>query len=250
MTKVLVVDDDPDVLCAMSLRLGASGYETVQAADGAAALSAALRENPDVILLDLGLPGGDGFTVIEKLKASPELDTIPIIVVTARDPVNNLPQAYRAGAAAFFQKPFNNDLLLAVVGGICSKANSRTTKKILIVDDDADHRRGLNIRLRAANYERVFAEDAASAISIAQKERPNLIILDLGLPGGNGLQVLFRLKSNPALANIPVIVLTGQDPVNNKSQAFKAGAQAFFQKPADNAELDETIRQLLRVKTG
>jgi len=111
--------------------------------------------------------------------------------------------------------------------------------KILVVDDDPDLVRALRLRLRANNYEVTTAADGYSAIASAQKERPALIILDLGLPVGDGFVVLDRLQNSDALAGVPVIVLSARDPQNNEERALKAGAAAFFQKPADNDEPDE-----------
>src|SRR6202043_197586 len=119
--------------------------------------------------------------------------------------------------------------------------------KILIVDDDPDLRRALKIRLRANHYETVQASDGYSAISVAQKERPALIILDLGLPVGDGFVVLDRLQNSDTLSGVPVIVLSARDPQSNEERALKAGAAAFFQKPADNDELLNVIRVSLGV---
>jgi two-component system KDP operon response regulator KdpE len=117
-------------------------------------------------------------------------------------------------------------------------------EKILIVDDDQDVRRGLGIRLKASGYSVVFAEDAISATSMARKEAPGLIILDIGLPGGDGFIVMERLLSITP-TSVPVIVLTARDPSTNKERALKAGAKAFFQKPADNDEFLAAIRKAL-----
>jgi DNA-binding response OmpR family regulator len=117
--------------------------------------------------------------------------------------------------------------------------------KILIVDDDADLRQALKLRLRANHYETVHAGDGYSAIALAHKEQPNLIILDLGLPAGDGFVVLDRLQKDDKLSTIPVIVLTARDAQSSEQRALKAGATAFFQKPADNAELLEVIRATL-----
>lgn len=114
--------------------------------------------------------------------------------------------------------------------------------KILVVDDDPDLLRALRLRLRANNYDVATASDGYAAIASAQKERPALIILDLGLPVGDGFVVLDRLQNSDALAGIPVIVLSARDPQNNEEKALKAGAAAFFQKPADNDELMNVIR--------
>jgi DNA-binding response OmpR family regulator len=120
--------------------------------------------------------------------------------------------------------------------------------KILIVDDDPDLRKALKIRLRANHYDTVQASDGYSAIAVAQKEQPDLIILDLGLPAGDGYSVLKRLQDSDPLSNIPVIVLTARDPLYDGLKAVSAGATVFFQKPADNGELLSIIRATLPTK--
>src|SRR5262249_49813653 len=102
--------------------------------------------------------------------------------------------------------------------------------------------RALRLRLRANDFEIATASDGYSAIAAAQKERPDLIILDLGLPVGDGFVVLDRLQSSDHLSGVPVIVLSARDPQANEERAMKAGAAAYFQKPADNDELLNVIR--------
>lgn len=120
-----------------------------------------------------------------------------------------------------------------------------TTEKILIVDDDPDLRQALRLRLRANRYETLTAGDGYSAIAQAYKEHPNLIILDLGLPAGDGFVVLDRLQKDDKLSSIPVIVLTARDAQSTEQRVLKSGAAAFFQKPADNTELLNVIRATL-----
>ena len=127
-----------------------------------------------------------------------------------------------------------------------TEAPNLNRAKILIVDDDPELRMALKLRLRANHYETVSASDGYSAIALAIKERPNLIILDLGLPAGNGFTVLKRLQESDALSHIPVIVLTARDPQANELRSLDSGATAFFQKPADNNELLQVIRASLR----
>jgi DNA-binding response OmpR family regulator len=118
-------------------------------------------------------------------------------------------------------------------------------KKILVVDDDPDVCQGMNIRLKANHYDTFFAGDAIFSITEAQKNKPDLIILDLGLPAGDGFVVMERLKSFPALAVIPIIVVSAREVLANKERALKAGAKAFLQKHVDNAELLKVIWQAL-----
>jgi DNA-binding response OmpR family regulator len=119
------------------------------------------------------------------------------------------------------------------------------TKTILIVEDDPDVREGLHVRLKANHYDTIFAADALSAISEARKHTPDLIILDLGLPAGDGFVVMERLRRIPAVAQIPIIVVSARDVRANQERALKAGAKAFLQKPADNVELLAAIRRAL-----
>jgi DNA-binding response OmpR family regulator len=118
-------------------------------------------------------------------------------------------------------------------------------KKILVVDDDEDVSRGLRILFRSHDYLAVVATDAVTAISQAIKEIPDLIILDLGIPAGDGYLVMERLGNIESLASIPVIVFTARDEENNKERCLEAGAKAFFQKPVDHAELLSTIGHIL-----
>jgi len=118
-------------------------------------------------------------------------------------------------------------------------------KKILIVDDDPDVRHGMHIRLKANHYDTFFAADALSSVTEARKQEPELIILDLGLPAGDGFVVMERLKKVPSLALIPIIVVSARDARANRARAIKAGAMAFLQKPVDNAELLAVIRRAL-----
>jgi DNA-binding response OmpR family regulator len=118
-------------------------------------------------------------------------------------------------------------------------------KKILIVDDDPDVLKSMHVRLRANNYDTFFAADAISCIAEARKTEPDLIILDLGLPAGDGFVVMERLKAVPALASIPVIVVSARDVRLNQKRAIQSGAKAFLQKPVNNSELLAVIRQML-----
>ena len=118
-------------------------------------------------------------------------------------------------------------------------------KKILIVDDDPDVRLGLQLRLAANDYQVIFAADGVASIAEARKHMPDLMILDLGLPAGDGFSVLERLKVNERLSSIPVIVLSGRDRVGNWDRAIKAGAKTFLQKPVTNDKLMAVIRLIL-----
>jgi DNA-binding response OmpR family regulator len=108
-----------------------------------------------------------------------------------------------------------------------------SNKKILIIDDDADLRRGFAARLKANNYDTAFAVDAVSAISTALREKPDLILLDLGLPAGDGLLVMQRMQNLAPLMGVPIIVVSAREPHPYEDKAVAAGALCYFQKPVD-----------------
>jgi DNA-binding response OmpR family regulator len=119
---------------------------------------------------------------------------------------------------------------------------------ILIVDDDPDMLQALQIRLKASGYDVHCAEDGMGAISEARKHAPDLIVLDLGMPAGDGFVVLDTLKTNIDLSSIPVIVLSGRDRRANEERVLNAGARAFLQKPVQSNEFLAVVRQALNQK--
>jgi DNA-binding response OmpR family regulator len=116
---------------------------------------------------------------------------------------------------------------------------------ILVVDDDPDMRLALQIRLKANGYDVHCAANGTGAISEARKHRPDLIVLDLGIPDGDGFVVLDVLKKNFTLSSIPVIVLSGRDRRANEERVLNAGGRAFLQKPVQTNEFLAVIRHTL-----
>lgn len=113
--RVLVVDDDLDLLKALNLRLRSAGYEVISAQDGLTATQLAVKMQPDVIILDIGMPGGDGHVVGRRLRSNPITTTIPVIYLTARDSVTDRHKAQELGAQGFLVKPYKNQELMSMV---------------------------------------------------------------------------------------------------------------------------------------
>jgi DNA-binding response OmpR family regulator len=116
--KILIVEDDADIRGLLSLRLRQRSYDTSVATDGMTALAVARREQPDLVVLDLGLPAGDGFTVMERMRSITSLAEIPVVVITARDAATNREKAESFGAVAFVEKPIDFDQLLDTIDGL------------------------------------------------------------------------------------------------------------------------------------
>jgi DNA-binding response OmpR family regulator len=137
------------------------------------------------------------------------------------------------------------DLCLPVRLKLNRKLTRTGSNKILVIDDDQILCLGFSVRLKANYYDPCFAHDAESALSTALTEMPNLIILDIGLPGRDGYFVMQSLNAFPQLAHVPVIVLTGRDGSTHEGRCRDAGAKRFFQKPVDNLRLLTAIQQLV-----
>jgi DNA-binding response OmpR family regulator len=123
-------------------------------------------------------------------------------------------------------------------------------KTILIVDDNEDLTKGLKVLLRSHDYATVVAGDAVSAISTAKSEKPDLVILDLGLPAGDGYLVMERLSNIPTLSATPVIVVSARDREGHCKRSLDAGAKAFLQKPVNKEVLLSTIEKVLMGESG
>ena len=125
--KVLVIDDDADITKALTVRLGAAGYELVLAPDGITGLETARVEKPDVILLDIRMPGIDGFEVNRRLKTIPELAEVPVVFLSAHAQRAVRQEAWAAGGECFLPKPYDAGQLMAVIEAVTGRTESRST---------------------------------------------------------------------------------------------------------------------------
>jgi DNA-binding response OmpR family regulator len=118
-------------------------------------------------------------------------------------------------------------------------------KKILVVEDERDIVKALTIRLQGAGYDVVAAFDGAQGVFMAHKEKPDLVILDIRMPAGDGFSVADRLKRSTHTLDIPIIFLTGSPEVNSEERAMQSGARFYIKKPYDPEELLDAVRRAL-----
>ena len=208
-SSVLVVEDDPSAVRLLRAYLEPEGYRVKVAPDGEQALLDVREDRPAAILLDVLLPGMDGWEVLRRLKADPDLRAIPIVIVTV---VDEKDVGLALGAVDYIVKPIDRDALLASLGRIGLLPISQTrTVRILAVDDEPAALDMLSETLRPAGFDVVRAEGGMAAIAMARAERPDLVICDLVMPDLDGFGVVAALKADPATAAIPIIILTGYD---------------------------------------
>ena len=254
--QILILEDDPRIATALSVRLGAAGYHVLTAGDGVRGLQLALQHQPDLIVMDIWMPVGLGFSVAQRLQ-SLGLSHIPIVIMTASKLDGLRAAAEDLGAVAFFEKPYDSGELLKTIARAlnpdCSKqkaaANPNETqdsvkKTVLVVEDDARIAAALKVRLEAAGYRVVTAADGREALVFVMTRKPDLIITDIWMPRPIGFLNEQRLNQF-GLAGVPVIYMTASKKKDLRRIAEEEGAFAFFEKPYDSKQLMAAVAEAL-----
>jgi CheY-like chemotaxis protein/two-component sensor histidine kinase len=208
-TSVLVIEDDPGAVRLLRTYLESEGYEAVVAADGESGIAAARASAPAAIILDVLLPGIDGWEVLRRLKADPGLRDVPVVVVTVVDERN---VAMSLGAADYFLKPVKPEALLARLAQytFTTKVKQRRVK-VLAIDDDPQARDLVVQALRPAGFDVSAAASGREGLAMAEADPPELVICDLVMPDVNGYEVVDQLRANPATRDATILILTGQE---------------------------------------
>ncbi|MEM7021370.1 MAG: response regulator [Pseudomonadota bacterium] len=238
--KVLVIDDEQTVRDLMRRFLAREGYDVVTASDGREGLALARTLRPSLITLDVLMPEFDGWSVLQALKADPELATIPVLMLSILDEKH---KGYSLGATDYMTKPFDRDRLRKLLARFATESGGR---QILIVEDDVDTRRWLAQALAAEGWKVTEADNGRVALQRLDEARPDLILLDLLMPEMDGFEFLTEMRSDPALRDLPVVVITSADLSEADRQRLNGGVERVLQKSdfAPDALLSE-VRSLV-----
>ncbi len=236
--RILVVDDEPDVANLIRRYLERGGCEVLLARDGVEALRVARAEHPELITLDILLPDADGFTVLEWLKADPATERIPVLLLSV---VDNAERGTLLGAVDYLVKPVREQVLLERVGRILA---ADPAPVILLADDDADMRALLPGHLRRAGYRVVEAAEGAQAVAFARRHRPDLALIDVEMPGTDGVTALRALRADTTTRELPVIMITASPGVAGESRSvIDAFGGELLLKPVSAEELTKAIQR-------
>jgi diguanylate cyclase (GGDEF)-like protein/PAS domain S-box-containing protein len=252
LARVLLVEDHVLNRELAEAVLADAGYEVVIAPDGEAGLAAAHSAHPDVILMDIELPGLDGLEATRRLKADATTREIPVLALTAYAMRGDEERARAAGCDGYLTKPIDRRALLTALGE-CLAARRTAVRDaeiatVLVVDDHTPNREVLAGYLAHVPCEVRHAIDGESALAAVAMDAPDLILLDVMMPGLDGFTVLRRLKANPTTATIPVVLVTALAERGDLMEGLDAGADEFLSKPVDRVELLARVRTLLRLK--
>lgn len=258
---ILIVDDVPENLHAL-MNILRDDYAVTAATSGEKALELAGRQpQPRLILLDVRMPGMDGYGVLSRLKADPATSGIPVIFVTALAEAADEARGLTLGVADYITKPVNPELLRQRIRtqlelGACRwrPAAARTPPlgqaAILVVDDVPENIHELLEALKG-EYRILVANTGQKAIEIIQgPTAPDLILLDIVMPGLDGYEVCRRIKAMPQGIRIPIIFVTVADATENKVLGFSVGAADYITKPFDIDEVRARVRTHLALRSA
>jgi len=237
---LLVIDDDKNVRELLDAYLSKVGYQVVAATDGIEGLKLAKKLRPDAITLDVMMPGMDGWEVLSKLKADPDLAHIPVIMLTIME---DQEIGYSLGAAEYLTKPVTRSQLINVLRKYRS---SKAPCVVMVIEDDANSREILVRLLHMAGWQIIEAENGKVALQYLQKFRPDLILLDLMMPEMDGFEFIVKLRQHDTCSSVPVVVLSAKDLTIDDRLWLNNRVQTIFQKGAySRKELLAELRQLL-----
>jgi len=206
---ILVVDDDANSLEVSTLNLTTAGYRVCHAMNGEDALNIARQKRPFLILLDVMMPGKDGWEVLQELKVDPETSDIPVIMCTVCE---NEELGIALGATDYLTKPIDRKRLASKLASL-DKGISRKHRamRVLAIDDDEHIRELYTVTLSTQGYKVYTADNGRDGLKMAGSLEPDIIILDLMMPGMDGFEVAETLKSQSRTENIPIIVVSAKE---------------------------------------
>ena len=263
--RLLLVDDDPSAIQVMS-RMLAQFRDQRFATSGEAALRLARESTPDLVLMDIEMPGMTGIDVFEQMKADPALARVPVIFATSHDSTALQVIALRKGAADFVTKPLVATQLTSrvrahlrakllvedqtrdgAVPDLPDAPSNLLAPRILIVDDDTASIHILRHTL-AAMGDLHFAKSGEEALRLARRIVPDLILLDAHMPGIDGFDVCRSLKAEAKYKHVPIVFVTRFSDPRYEMRALDLGAADFIAKPYTGAILQARVRNLLDLK--
>jgi DNA-binding response OmpR family regulator len=261
MKTILIVEDDQKIALALQVRLKANRYAVSIASDAIIGASLGRAVKPDLILLDISIPGGNGFELAETFHHMLETKGTPIIFITASKSPELLQKVMDLGAIGLFEKPFDTEKLLysierelnrtdsldarkSAAASTGPKQDHQEPKQILIIEDDQKTAMALALRLKAAGYAATTTYDALTGLNAAVSNPPALVLLDISMPAGNGFSVAEQIQTLIPTPT-PIIFLTASKQPGFREKAKKLGAAAYFEKPYEAEELVGAIRRAL-----
>ena len=269
--QILIIEDNVDNRELMTYLLNAFGYATLCADNGVTGIELAAKDPPDLILCDIRLPGIDGYEVARRLKQDARLRTIPLIATTALAMVEDRERALAVGFKGYITKPIAPETFVSEVAALMSSeqrqnpidvrapensiepahdvAGTLTTFRgtILVVDNLQSNLDLARSIFEPSGFRVLLAQDINSALMVAEHEKPDVILSDVNMPAGSGFELASRIRRDPVLNAVPVVLISGtlSRDEGGPLRAAAAGATKFLSRPIDPIVLLEEIQDCL-----
>ncbi len=245
--RVLLVIENDASFCKILLEMAREkGFKGLAAMDGEAGLKLAHAFEPDAITLDIDMPGMDGWAVLDRLKHHPQTRHIPVHIITG---VRERQQGLKSGALAYLEKPVTKEALDESFAKISNFIES-SVKRLLVVEDDATQRAAMIELIQHEDVEITAVATAEDALRELSTGHFDCMVLDLGLQGVSGFELLETVKANPQVADLPIIIYTGKELSPAEDTKLRKFAETIIVKDVKSPErlLDETALFLHRVE--
>lgn len=243
--RLLVIEGEVELAYILKALLLGRGYEVRIASNAEEGIQAARRLHPDAILVAVRLPDVDGLRLTEILRHDPDTRRTPLLVNSSFD---ERQRAFRSGADAFLLRPLMVDKLLATVDSLVRGRTGQQHGRVLVVDDDAKIGSICNEVLASLGFEVTVVGSLEEARKVLRERRPDVVLLDVTLPDGDGFLFIEEIKAERASGHISVIFLSARAETASKIRALKLGGDDYITKPFDALELGARVESVLRRK--
>ena len=260
---ILVVEDNQTAALQVQSVLEESGYRVSLANNGEEGLASIMASVPDGVVLDLMMPGVDGFEVLETIRSTPWTKQLPVLILTAKElTVQDRARLKRNHVKQLIQKgSVNRAQLIAAVGSLFEPTEVKSepvvalpestpiqsaNKTVLVIEDNPDNLLTISTSLADEDCVIVAAVDGAQGVEMAEKVRPGLILMDMQLPVMSGKDATQKIRGNTTLADIPIIALTASAMKGDREKMLAMGCDDYLSKPFNPTDLQEMVRKWLK----
>ncbi len=249
--KILVVEDEPKSVKLIREIIEMRAHTIMEANNGVSALRLINEHIPDLIFVDINLPGMDGLTLTKLIKANPKINNIPVVAVTASAMKGDKQRFLQAGCDEYISKPFHVKDIIDILNKYdvdAKKAQGQHNPIVLVADDRIENLKLIEAILLPLGYNIITVNNGKQAIDKIKTIEPDIALINVLMPEVDGIEVCRLIKADKQTSTIPVIIITALDDTESKIMALSAGADEFLTKPIDRSELILRIKNLLKIK--
>jgi response regulator RpfG family c-di-GMP phosphodiesterase len=244
-SRILIVDDSTAMRSALIRTLRSLEADIEQAENGQLGLEKANNNKYDLIITDVDMPVMDGFTFCRELRASPNVNGTPVIILSSHDKDSDIEHGFELGASAYVSKTNAQEQLPQVIEGLLEKASLLHQRLVMVVDDSDIIRNIIKDGLVKEGFEVVTAENGKIALDFLNNCKPDLIISDLNMPVMGGPEFCRNIRNTPGISSIPFVAMSKESDRYKLRHMLQSGAATYIIKPFNIDQLVITVEKLL-----